>query len=63
LLDEQNSLDKCEAIKIQADLMEKEILYFKGLSRRKAKKKYLRLLLSCPKICGLEEPVYLKRDV
>jgi hypothetical protein len=62
LLVKQYSLNECEAIKVQVEFMEQEILYFKGPRRRKAKKRYLRLLLNCPKICRLEEPVYLIRN-
>ncbi|MEJ2271221.1 MAG: hypothetical protein P8X91_01775 [Candidatus Bathyarchaeota archaeon] len=52
---------KNEAIKYQVDLMEKEIVYFQGLKRSKARKSYLRLLMSCKNKCGLDEPIYLKR--
>lgn len=50
-----------EAIKCQVDLMEKEIVYFQGLKRNKARRAYLRLLLACKNQCGLNEPIYLKR--
>jgi hypothetical protein len=50
-----------EAIKFEIEMMEKEIHYFKGRKHAKARKAYLRLLQSCGKTCGLEEPVYLKR--
>ena len=53
--------DRDIAIKCQVDLMEKEIVYFKGLKRKKARKAYLKLLLSCGNRCGLEEPVFIKR--
>ena len=53
--------NKDEAIKLQVDLMEKEILYFKGCKRRKAKKAYLRLLLTCGFRCELNDPIYLMR--
>ena len=56
-----SNLDK-EAIKIQIDFMEKEILYFKGKKRENAKKAYYRLLRSCGKSCSLDEPIYLDRS-
>jgi len=51
-----------EAMECQIDLMEKEILYFKGKKRAKAKKAYYRLLQSCGRTCGLNEPIYLIRS-
>jgi len=50
-----------EEIKAEIELMEKEILYFKGRKRLNAKSKYLRLLRSCGKNCLLDEPVYIDR--
>lgn len=55
-----SSWNRDVAIKCQVDLMEKEILYFKGDRRRKAKNAYLRHLLSC-KYCDLQKPVYYLR--
>jgi hypothetical protein len=43
-------------------MMEKEILYFKGRKRERAKRAYYRLLKSCGKQCELEDPIYLKRS-
>ncbi len=54
--------ERMEAIKCQIDLMEKEILYFRGKKRRKAKRAYLRLLLSCDVTCKIDEPIYLERS-
>lgn len=48
-------------IKCKVDLMEKEIVYFQGLKRNKARRAYLRLLLANKDQCGLNEPIYLKR--
>lgn len=56
-----NSLNK-EAIKASIELMEKEILYFKGKRRLRAKRAYFKLLRTCGKKCALEEPIYLKRS-
>ena len=50
-----------EAIKTEIELMEKEILYFKGKKRSHARKKYLRLILSCGTKCKLDEPQYIDR--
>jgi len=41
--------------------MEKEILYLKGSKRAQVRMEYLRLLKSCGKECGLEEPIYIMR--
>jgi hypothetical protein len=54
--------EKKEAIKFEIEMMEKEILYFKGKKRLRAKKAYYRLLQSCGKQCALEESIYLKRS-
>jgi hypothetical protein len=50
-----------EAIKIEIEIMEKEILYLKGKRRARAKRAYYRLLQSCGSTCGLDKPVYLMR--
>jgi hypothetical protein len=47
-----------EAVKLEIELMEKEILYFTGRKRAKAKRKYIRLLKTCKE---LQNPIYLKR--
>jgi hypothetical protein len=54
--------NKKEAIKLEIEMMEKEILYFKGMKRESAKRAYYRLLTSCGEECGLKEPIYLKRS-
>ena len=54
--------NKKEMLKFEIELMEKEILYFKGKKRERAKRKYYRLLRSCGAACGLEQPIYLKRS-
>lgn len=51
-----------EALKSQIDLMEKEILYFKGKKREKAKTAYNRLLQLCGHSCSLDEPIFLQRS-
>ncbi len=56
-----NSLKK-EAIKAEIEFMEKEILYFKGKRRLRAKRAYFKLLRTYGKKCALEEPIYLKRS-
>ena len=54
--------NKKEAIKFEIEMMEKEIVYFKGEKRLRAKRAYHRLLRTCGKQCGLKEPIYLKRS-
>jgi hypothetical protein len=53
---------KKEAIEIEIEMMEKEILYFKGRERESAKRAYYKLLKSCDELCGLKQPIYLKRS-
>jgi hypothetical protein len=45
----------------EIELMEKEIVYFKGKKRERTRKKYLQLLRSCGKNCSLDEPIYFDR--
>ena len=56
-----SSHEREDAIRCQVDLMEKEIIYLKGRRRIAARRAYYRLLQSCVKTCGLNEPIYLKR--
>lgn len=49
-----------EIIKCQIDLVEKEIVYFIGRKRAKAKRAHFRLLQSCGSISGLDKPMYFK---
>lgn len=51
-----------EAIKTQIDLMEKEIIYFKGKKRENAKRAYNRLLRICGHYCLSDEPIFLYRS-
>ncbi|MCK4885071.1 hypothetical protein KAS24_03270 [Candidatus Bathyarchaeota archaeon] len=51
-----------EALKCEVDLMEKEIIYLTGRRRQKARTAYFRLLHSCGKACGIDEPIYLIRS-
>jgi len=48
-------------LKSQIESLEKRILYLKGRKRAQVRMEYLRLLKSCGKECGLEEPIYIKR--
>jgi len=50
-----------EEIKAEIELMEKEILYFKGEKKIKGKKKISLLRRSCRKNCLLDEPIYIDR--
>ena len=52
-------LSECEK---RIEVMEKEILYFTGRKRERARRKYLRLLKSCRKEYGLEDTIYLDRS-
>jgi hypothetical protein len=54
--------DRKEAIKIETELMEREILHLKGKRRLRAKRAYHRLLQECGKTCELDKPIYLKRS-
>jgi hypothetical protein len=54
--------DNIDAMKFEIEMMEKEIVYFKGKKRARARKAYLRLLRSCGKNCNLDEPIYLRRS-
>jgi hypothetical protein len=50
-----------EDLKSRIELLEKELLHLKGRRRDEARTEYLRLLKSCGKEFGLEEPIYLMR--
>jgi hypothetical protein len=54
--------NKKEMLKFEIELMEKEIIYFKGKKRERAKRKYYRLLHLCGAACGLGQSIYLKRS-
>jgi hypothetical protein len=55
-------MNEAEAQKAEIEIMEKEIVYFRGRKRERARKAYLRLLRSCGKNCNLDEPIYLQRS-
>jgi len=48
-------------VKLQIELMEKEIIKLTGKDRAQARLEYYNLLKSYSKECGLEEPIYLIR--
>jgi len=50
-----------EELKSKIESLEKEILHLKGRKRAEVRMEYLRLLKSCGKECGLEEPIYIRR--
>jgi hypothetical protein len=54
-------LNDKQAIKCQIELMEKEILYFKGYWRKIAKEAYYRLLHTCGDSCKINQSIFLKR--
>ena len=51
-------LSDCEK---RIEIMGKEILYYAGRKRVLARRRYFKLLKSCSKECGLEDPIYLRR--
>lgn len=53
--------DRKEALLVEIEIMEKEIIYLKGKIRSKARKAYLSLLESSISILGLDNPIYLMR--
>ena len=53
--------DRNDAVLMEIEFMEKEILYLKGRMRKKARKAYLKLLKSSITILGLDNPIYLMR--
>jgi len=53
--------DRKDAVLMEIEFMEKEILYLKGRMRRNARKAYLQLLKSSITILGLDNPIYLMR--
>jgi hypothetical protein len=52
---------KREAMRMEVEIMEKEILYLKGRRRERAKQAYHKLLKACGSTCGLDESIYLRR--
>ena len=52
-------LSDCEK---RIEVMEKDIVYLTGRQRVLARRRYFRLLKSCSKECGLDDPIYLKRE-
>ena len=53
--------NKKEELKSQIELMEKEYVFLKGSERAQVRMKYLMLLKSYGKQCGLDEPLYIMR--
>ncbi len=49
-------------MKMEVEIMEKEIVYLRGRKRARAKRAYYRLLQSCGSTCGLDESIYLMRN-
>jgi hypothetical protein len=50
-----------EELKSQIELMEKEYVFLKGSERAQVRMKYLMLVKSYGKQCGLDEPLYIMR--
>lgn len=55
-----NNFD-ADALKAEVSLMEKEIIYFTGRKRLRARRKYLQLLRLCGRNCLLNQPIYINR--
>ena len=53
--------NKKQDLKSRIELMEKEIVCLRGRRRAEARMEYLKLLKSCGKECGLDEPIYIRR--
>ena len=54
--------NKKEMLKFEIEMIEKKIPYLKGKNYSVAKKKYFILLRANEIVCGLNEPIYLKRS-
>ena len=54
--------NKKEILKFEIEMMEKRIPFLKGKNYSVAKKKYFKLLRTNENVCGLREPIYLKRS-
>ena len=52
---------RSKELKTRIELLEKELLQLKGIERSEVKKEYIRLLKSCGKEIGLDEPIYIVR--
>jgi hypothetical protein len=53
--------NRIKELKTRIELLEKELLHLKGRERIEARTEYLRLLQSCGKEFGLDEPIYFTR--
>ncbi|MGD2066988.1 MAG: hypothetical protein PVI43_07480 [Candidatus Bathyarchaeota archaeon] len=52
---------RSKEVKIRIELLEKELLQLKGKERAEARTENLRLLKTCGKEFGLDEPIYTRR--
>jgi hypothetical protein len=50
-----------QKMKSKLELLESEIFYLRGSKRIEARNEYFRLLKSCGKEYGLDEPIYIMR--
>ena len=50
-----------QELKSRIESLEKEILHLKGSKRNEARMEYIKLMKSCSKECGLDEPIYIMR--
>ena len=53
--------NRTKELKARIELLEKELLQLKGKERTEARTEYLKLLKSCGKESGLDEPIYIMR--
>jgi hypothetical protein len=53
--------NRTEELKNRIELLEKELLHLTGRERAEARTEYLKLLKSCGKESGLEDPIYFTR--
>jgi hypothetical protein len=53
--------NRIKELKNRIELLEKELLELKGSERAEARTEYLKLLKSCGKEFGLDEPIYFMR--
>jgi hypothetical protein len=52
---------RSKELKTRIELLEKELLQLNGKERTEARTEYLKLLKTCGKEFGLDEPIYIRR--
>ena len=56
-----SKMKRNDELKNRIESLEKELLQLNGRERVEARTEYLRLLKSCGKEFGLDEPIYIRR--